>query len=271
MGKLDIRNAGFERGNLDFWQAYDDGLLSIYDTDQVYGSYSGRCEYGSGAMDGLLTSDYLEASEGEIIKIAGHIRPSAGRWGGLRVIEYDGDYSLIHEGNLTWLDIPAAWTYIDGFYAVPPEVEFIRMGFINGGLSAGGSLLVDSVSALRIDKTYIRPMVRDVRSFAALTVTDSTSGSPVDLLGCDKYFMDINYAVGSGSAAGIQIDVYEADSYLTGGYLVGAHTIANSTVSERTRIALSSAVGAGLYVNITVDTPAPLSSYLGLTLIGSRG
>lgn len=270
MSKMMIRNAGFERGNTDFWEAYADAVISGYNTDQKFGSWSGKAVYNATAIDGLLTADYSDVSEGEIVQLAGYIRPDAQRYGGIKVLKYDGDYSLIGSENVTWDELPAAWNYRSGFFAVPQDIEYIRVAYVNGGLSAGKSLLVDAASAIKLDSMYTQPLSVLIRANAAFATSFNTNAAKIDLLGCREYSLNMKYTYISGSATSIVLGVYEYDALTTGSYLIGSRTIGAVNTSESIRIDLTNAIGKQVYIDCVVTSPSSLSAYMAASLIGLR-
>lgn len=265
-----IRNAGFERGTMEFWRSYNDAVLTAHSTDQKYGSYSGKAAYGSTATDGIVSADYLPVQEGEIYRISAYMRSSTSRYGGIKAICYDSDYSLITEHSISWGSIDNSWNEIEGVLHVPFGVEYVRIACLSATMSAGLSVLVDSVSMIPIDESFMTPIGIPIQAMTAVTTSFNTAADKKTFYGMPDYYLDMQYSYVGGTATSITVNVMEINPVNGQGYIVGTYTIPVVATSINKRIDCDLAVGHQMYVDCVIVSPSSLDAYMALSIVGRR-
>lgn len=265
-----IRNAGFERGTMEFWRSYSDAILTPYDTDKKYGSYSGKAAYGTTATDGMVSADYIPVREGEIYRISAYMRSSTSRYGGIKAICYDGDYSMITALNISWDTIDNSWNAIEGILHVPFGVEYVRIACLSAAMSGTLYVLVDSVAMIPIDNAYMTPIGIAIQGMTAVTASFDTSGDKKTFYGIDEYYVDVQYSYIGGTATSITVNVMEVDPVAGQAYIVGSYAIPTVNTSINKRIECGVAVGHEMYVDCVIVSPSSLNTYMALSIVGRR-
>ena len=90
-----IRNGGFERGDTEFWAAYDAKSFEVVASPVHRGTYAGKIVVKAGEYPYLITNDYFELTVGEIAYFEARVHGSDMMSAYLRVEYYDEGLNTI--------------------------------------------------------------------------------------------------------------------------------------------------------------------------------
>ena len=146
-----IRNGSFERGHLDFWTE-NTGTVTIDVGVKKRGYYSAKLTADIGTTVGLVGSDYIEVSEGEIYRFIAHLKNVDMTSMTAFMLAYDSDYDMIPEEKITLKLLSGAfdWTLVHELFIISKEISYMRVFLYGLGVEDTYGY-VDTVSLQRID------------------------------------------------------------------------------------------------------------------------
>ena len=249
-----IRNGGFERGNIDFWEVISGGTLEINDTDQKYGGYCGKFTYDGTDVGIILNKDYIAVSSYDLIDILFWIKSPSTYSAQAIVYCYDSDYSYIKQ--LTGYPRGMDGTYKEIGTQIPlmRGISYIRIGVYISMSTTGDIFYIDGYTSDIIKRDNCISGYIDLLAQGDRTVTGNTTLDKKDLQMYNTFFADLNVTYVGGTSPTLDVTVYEYDST---GHEILVGTFTQATAITRERIALSNCTGRTLYVKYLIGGTTP--------------
>jgi len=165
-----IRNGGFERDTLDFWEVYL-GTGEVVNTDKHTGYHSVKLTCGSINTVYLYTADYIDVSPYELYRVlTWHKNVSWTMVEGY--VEFlDSDHQTIPNCNISMFKKTGTYDWIrtESFIAIPSDASYAKIAYHAIGTD-GTYGYIDSVSL-----SQIKPSNVSVRHDLILKVEDLTT------------------------------------------------------------------------------------------------
>jgi len=129
MSKELIRNGGFERGNMDFWETLS-GSVEIQTDEKKRGSYAAKITktVTGGA---IIVKDYIPVTPFALYKLTAWLKTANDAPYGIQTFYklYDSDYTYIGNSYPYWEVGAFDWSKWEFYLSVPDEVSYIRPFF----------------------------------------------------------------------------------------------------------------------------------------------
>ena len=140
-----IRNGGFERGNLDFFETTG-GTVDIVSDVKKRGNYAAKLTIGDEQYIYLVAKDFIEVIPYVSYKSTAWIKNVTCSATGAFLEFYDSDYVKIADSTYSlWLEEGACdWTFKEGWLTVPLEASYLRF-YIRSAGNADTYCYVDSL------------------------------------------------------------------------------------------------------------------------------
>jgi len=208
-----IRNGGFERDTLDFWEVYL-GTGEIVNTEKHTGYHSVKLSCGSMNTVYLYTADYVEVSPYELYRIlTWHKNVSWTMVEGF-VEFYDSDHQIIPNCYVDMFKKTGAydWMRTESYMAIPSDASYAKLVYHAIGTD-GTYGYIDSVSLSQIRSSDV-----SVKHELLLEVKDLTTAGTYY---SDKFFigmweraifgLNCTVLTGSSPTLDVSIEVYIPD------------------------------------------------------------
>lgn len=269
MGMMDIRNGGFERGDLLFWEPVNDGVITIDSTNEKFGAYCGRCVGTGTGYFGFRHSDFQEVTYGDVINVNMWIKNSLSVTTKAYVDEYDIDHNLVNSEEIFSGAIAATYININRFHNVPEGIRYIKARY-------GLNTTSDTVYTY-LDSLMISPVTTDRAKLAWLEMSDdslhnadfNTSGTLLDLMGFTKMIADISFDDMTAQVTAFTVEVREMNP-VSNEIQVVASMVSATGDDEQHRYEMPLAVGKNMYVDVDVTYGATPSYKCEVVIIGVR-
>jgi len=165
MSKELIRNGGFERGNLDFWEIDIFGVVTIQTDEVKYGTYAVKLVGTTLNQYRLLNRDFISVSIADVYHVGCWIKGGeAAESQYLRVYTYDADMNGIDQIEIASQVTAADWAYLGGVVSIPEGISYIRV-LLLGKSTEEATLYADSFSCQQYDLSedgYLGHLMADV-------------------------------------------------------------------------------------------------------------
>ena len=269
MGMMDIRNGGFERGDLLFWEAVNAGVITIDSANEKYGTYCGRCVGTGTGYFGFRHSDFQEVTYGDVINVNLWIKNSISVTTKVYVDEYDIDHNLVNSESVFSGAIGTTHINVNQFHNIPAGIRYIRVRY-------GLNTTSDTVYTY-LDSMMISPVSTDRAKLAYLELSDDslhnadydTSATLKDLIGFTKMIADISFDDMTAQVTAFTVTVNEVNPISNELQEVASMTSATGD-DEQHRYEMPLAVGKNLYVDVDVTYGATPSYKCEVVIIGVR-
>lgn len=240
-----MRNAGFERGDLDFWVSAGDGSAVVSDADPMYGTYHAVVTVAMGDGHALYSADYIPIVFGQIMVFNWYALSTGGGQTYARFYEYDSDLNLLATTDRRGGDASVSYKQYQAMLSPQPNTEYVRIGVYVYADEAPAVFKVDScyASTLSGDDPLVYRI--EIASIAGAVSSFNTSLTPYDMLGFDSYYADIDCTVLAGTNPTLDLTVCETDVY---GNEKVLGTFAQLNAVGHERITIDRPIGDGMYV-----------------------
>jgi len=153
-----IRNGGFERDALDFWEVYL-GTGEVVNTEKHTGYHSAKLTCGSMNTVYLYTGDYIEVSPYELYRVLTWHKNVSWTYLEGYVNFYDSDYQPVSDYDMRMFKKTGAydWTRDEFFCAIPSDASYATLEYHAVGTS-GTYGYIDSVSLSQLNVANIAAM-----------------------------------------------------------------------------------------------------------------
>lgn len=149
-----LRNGGFERGNIDFWQVNStDTTLKAQSAEKKRGGFGGEISVLNNIFANILHGDYIPCSIGEIYKATAWVKSPVMEDAAIDAYWYDSDLNYIDMWRGYAADgYLADFTLLKAFFPVATEASYMRVAFYNREPFAGDyTWYIDGASLQRMD------------------------------------------------------------------------------------------------------------------------
>ena len=128
-----IRNGGFERGNTDFWTAYDEKSFAADTTLPYKATYNGKLIADGANQPYIMPNDYFLLSVGEIVYFECYLRSTDMFSVGIEAVYYDENldeietvvYERLNPGTSAYAQAIVAIPGIEGALYVRPKIHML--------------------------------------------------------------------------------------------------------------------------------------------------
>jgi len=146
-----VRNGGFERDSLDFWDVYL-GTAEITSAVKHAGYHSAKLVTGSTNTVYLWTRDFIEVSPYELYRILTWIKSVSWTYIQGEIYYYDSDYQSLTEGNTSMFKELGSydWKRKEFYFSVPTDASYMTIAYHAVG-TEGSYGYLDSISVAQID------------------------------------------------------------------------------------------------------------------------
>ena len=244
-----LRNGGFERGSIDFWQKeYGDGYISIDDSNPKYGSYAGSCIRGSssgGSSIVVMNTDYIEVLPYNLVELSVWAKSNSGHnpYLFLCMYMYDSDYSYIGSKSDGGITLNTNYQQTKAHIQVDSGVKYIRVGInISANFNLGSIVYFDgyAYNIVGSDSCIIHS-----KQLYYDTVTYSGETDTASFVQFSKYYADLVVVSLTGSSPTFDVSIYEK-TLGNDPILVGSFTQVTASLTNE-RISLPLAIGYNMY------------------------
>lgn len=255
---IEIRNGGFELGNVDFWTVESGGSLVIDSGNEKYGTYSGKFTSSGDASELIINNDYIAVRPHDLIGLVGWVKSNTTRDVAMAIFMYDSDYSYI--GGLLGSGYEMDNTYIEvsNQLILPEDVAYIRVGYHIASSAVDEVFYLDGYNASIVDGRY--GIVGHVLLVDLITIgsTGNTLTKPKSMLHCKDFTADLNVDSGAGTNPTLDVTIYD-NGYEDEAFLVG--TFAQKTGMGSERISLTNCIGNELVAVYVIGGTNPLFTF----------
>jgi len=216
MAKELLRNGSFERGTLDFWEAYL-SVAEIVDTEKKRGTYSAKITTSSYGWAILRSKDYIEVVPHALYKHTGWYKnPTLTKMKAM-ISFFDSDRDNIQNADITLWEKSGTfdWTLGEGWFVVPTEASYLRF-YVIGEASKNNYGYVDCLSLQEVDLSKIAVYTKELLSKTNFTST-GTFYSDEYFSGVWKYaefYLDVTSLTGSSPTLDVTVQAYDPSTEL---------------------------------------------------------
>lgn len=209
-----LRNSGFERGDLAFWEAQS--TIVIESTIKKRGSYSCKIVSDSELHYVIFYSkDYIPVVSGLLYTATAWVYnvDLSGIFLFLQLL--DGDLNVIDTINLDASSIgTGAWEYLKGYVTIPDEVEYCQLYVFATGTTATKYGYIDSLSLQEIELERLSCKNEELIKVVTDTATHTVHGDEffTGFWKHAEYFLDITKLQRVAAGGNVTIDV-KIESY----------------------------------------------------------
>jgi len=208
-----IRNGGFERDTLDFWEVYL-GSAEVTNADKHAGYHSVKLTTGSINTAYLQNTDYIEVSPYELYRILTWIKSISWSYIEGIIYFYDSDYQSISDMDLLMFKELGTydWKKMEYYFSVPTEASYMSVVYKAVG-TEGAYGYLDSISLSQMDIQDIAAMHIALLEVKNLTTT-GTYYSDEFFIGMWKeaiFGLNCSSLAGSSPTLDVSIEVYIPD------------------------------------------------------------
>ena len=211
-----IRNGGFERGNLDFWETVH-GTINVVNDVKKRGSYAAKLICGVFGVVELDNKDYIEVTPFSLYKFTGWFKNVNLTKMQVLVFFYDSDIQHISDGDLTLWEKSGTydWTFMEEFFTVPVEASYLGIGIAGIGSNTTYGY-IDSISLQEIDMNRLAVYTEELLKKTDFTST-GTFYSDEYFSGVWKYaefYLDVTSLTGSSPTLDVTVQAYDSSTGL---------------------------------------------------------
>ena len=249
-----IRNGGFERGSIDFWEVASDGALEISTLLPKYGTYCGKFTSAGNYQEFILSTDYVAVDPYDIVNLTGWVKSTAARNVQPILFAYDADYSYI--GGLYSLSrtMDTTWMLLNSQVVIPYNTAYIRAGYYVEGSAADEVFYIDGYMGSILTASSNKTGSVNTHPYAVENVSGDTVGNRQDMKQFSTYHADLQIGVVNGVNPTLDVIVYEIDYR---GVALSVGTFAQAIAVGRERIQLPNALGKGFYIGYVIGGTGP--------------
>ena len=259
-----IRNGGFERGNIQFWEVESGGTLEIDNTNQKYGNYCGKFTAAGTAGGVILSSDYVDVKPYQIVDGILYMKSATTRQAYLIMHLYDADYSLIDTQVGTYVANDGTYVEMQNQFIVPPGCAYIRFGVEINSSAAGEVFYFDGAGLEIIGVEGGFCGVVELLPFDAYTASGGTYYSSKTMQQYSTYFAELYCNYVSGTSPTLDVEVREINWI---GQWVSLASFTTVTAAEDQRIDLPHCQGNQMYLIYTIGGTDPEFDF-GVAVVG---
>lgn len=247
--RVDLRNAGFERGDLSFWEVGLGATLEL-ETGEVYrGSYSGKVTTATAPNAASVThSDMVAVEYGSIAAIATRIKMVAGDSVSIRARLLDADLNQIRVLNLKDISASGSWELLQSEYVVEKDVSYISFYL---SITAGLGAAVEYIDSMYINILSLNDGVLGVIELCDLedlTASGDTSADEHRMYGFRNYYAEVECTSLTGTNPTLDIEICETDQY-DNERILGQFSQLSAAGDQR--VGIAAPIGKGMYVKYT--------------------
>lgn len=269
MGMMDIRNGGFERGDLLFWEATNNGVAVIDSTNEKFGMYCGRCVGTGTGYFGFRHSDFQEVTYGDVLNVNLWIKNSISVTTKVYVDEYDIDHNLVNSESVYSNAIGTTYVNVNQFHNVPAGIRYIRIRYGLNTTSDTVYTYLDSLMASPVSTDRAKLAYTEISDDSLHNADFDTSGNLTDLIGFTKMIADISFNDITDQITAFTIEVREMNPVSNEIQVVASMESASGD-DEKLRIEMPLAVGKNIYADVNVTYGATPSYKCEIVIIGVR-
>ncbi len=254
-----LRNAGFERGTIDFWELVTGQEFTVTDEKAKSGTYSAKIKASDDGNFVLRHKDYIPLERGSIIHIEGEIYPADDGTGYAGIYYYDEEYKYIAGDYASRVISANQWNKVEAEFVPPANAKYFRVGIYGYYFATLCCHYVDCV-LLEIytpQNTLLRHAVLYDSGNNSITSSGDSSSQAKALVGMSKYFASL-YAKWNGADSDETLEVKIYDKTLDGqrDKVVGVFTKVTAGDANE-RIELANVTGRDLYAKWTLGGTTP--------------
>jgi len=243
-----IRDGGFEKGNLTFWDSIGSGAVVISDTDPKFGTYCAQMTVPYDEYLTLRAVDYVPVLYGQIV-VANYYAVTAD-CGTVytRFYEYNSDLDLIKTTDRLGGDLNYSYKRFQAMLVPQPNTQYVRIGVCLYGNEDAAHVKLDECYVSLISGVDPLTCRLEIVNKVGVVSSYNTADEPHDMLGFETYYADIDCSVLGGTTPTLLVKVYEKDVY-DNPVLLGTFPVLSAVGGAR--ITLDQPVGDGMYVTYT--------------------
>lgn len=210
-----IRNGGFERGDITFWEALGNATLEASTDDQLYGVYAGKITALAGTYVGARSLDYIAVSEGDVVAVsAGYISVTTlGRdcWYVLEL--YDDDGIFIRGLESVDREVLGLWDEWRAQFIIPSGISYARVVWYMDNIVTGRVYYLDNVSVAIIETGKTLKLERELVSLTNHAASHDYPELSEYVLGMNEYYAEIDVTAVAGTTPTMTVYIKEYDTY----------------------------------------------------------
>ncbi|UYL65066.1 MAG: hypothetical protein QIT46_gp14 [Methanophagales virus PBV305] len=267
-----LRNAGFERGDAEFWEALVGSNLIADNSKASRGTYSGRITAdGSGSFK-LRHKDYIPIERGEVIHLEAEVYPNGTGTGFIEAYYYDEEFDEIDSDNQQFGITNGQWNKLEGDFIPQAGAKYLRVAIKGSLLNSNANNWIDNV-LLEIytpQSCLFRHVTLYDSGSSTITSSGNSAGYYKGMIGMREYYaqMTVDWD-GSDSDETITVEIHDKSEYSNEDEVVGVFTQVKAEDGHE-RIQLANVTGKKLYVKWTVGGTTPKWKNLKVEIWGVR-
>ena len=206
-----IRNGGFERGNLDFWEVVE-GNIGIDSGVKKRGNYSAKMICSNDGYAYFRYKDFVEVTPYTIYKFSGWLKSVSLQAMNVYITFCDSDYEAIQGStqNIYLKNNTFDWTLGTGWICVQEEGSYLRLHILGSGL-AGTYGYVDSFSLQELDihriSVYTKELLRKENFTSTGIFYSDEYFSGIWKYG--EFYLNVSSLTGSSPTLDVTIQAYD--------------------------------------------------------------
>ena len=269
---ITLRNAGFERGDTQFWEVVAGNNLIADDSKASRGTYSGRITANSSGYFEIRHKDYIPIERGEIIHLEAEVYPNDDGMGLIETYYYDEEYNEVDSDSQSYSIIGGQWNKLESDFIPPAGAKYFRVAVKGSLLDANSNNWVDNVlvEVYTPENCILRHVTLYDSGSATFTSSGSSSGYSKGLMGMREYYAELHVEwEGADTDETIDVEIHDFSEYSNDDEVVGTFTQVKASDGHE-RIQLSKVSGKRMYVKWTVGGTTPEWSHLKVEVWGVR-
>lgn len=263
---IDMRNGGFETGDITFWEVVADGTLGIDAANPNRGLYAGKVTADCFNTIKVFNRDYIEVQPYQVISAISWLKSADGVDWRLDIDEFDSDLNRVSGSVGAYKTGTAAYQQNRIQVVIGHETAYIRYSIEISPTGAGDIAYIDDMSLSAMDIAGAGVLVEQIADMSAISVTGDTSDDKYQMRGFNEYVADLRVVTATGTNPTLDVNVMEKDSH---GRDRIAGTFAQAIATGHERIAVSAFPGRDLYIDYTVGGTTPVFSF-DVSIVGRR-
>ena len=216
MAKELLRNGSFERGTLDFWEAYLSSA-EIVNTEKKRGTYSAKIITSGYGWAILRSKDYIEVVPHALYKHTGWYKnPTLTKMKAM-IAFFDSDRDNIQNADITLWEKSGTfdWTMGEGWFVVPTEASYLRF-YVIGEASQNNYGYVDCLSLQEVDLSKIAVYPKELLRVEDLPLPGTYYSDEYfsGVWGYSEFYLNVTSISGTDPKIDIVIQAYDPSTGL---------------------------------------------------------
>lgn len=209
MGKELLRNGGFERGNIDFWEIEDITSLEALAAAKKHGVYGGKAISSGESYGRIKSKDFIPVEENGLYVFSCWLKNSHVKSILVYIWQFDSDLNGIGAVTLKILSVGTDFVQYKDYFVALSGVSYVKVYIVQVNFADTNYTYIDSVSLKEIDLSKVSVLAEELISTDDAAVKTDEKGEEffTGLWKHAEYFLSVSKLTATGGNGDAQLNV----------------------------------------------------------------